>query len=139
MGPRLVLLRRVPQPPQSVLGQLHGDVCVVGTRILSERRNKLGDGGQLFGRQLADFFFNLFEGVCWCLFGLLVAIRFLRFRRGWMELAYAAAFVTFGLTDFREASSLQTWLIWAKGVNLLVLFLLRREVMRRFYPESRLF
>ncbi len=83
--------------------------------------------------------FNLVEGAIWVTFGLLVLRRFLRHRRSRLELAYVTAFVLFGLTDFREAYSMQSWLLWAKLVNLVALFWLRRIVMRRYYPESKVY
>lgn len=85
----------------------------------------------------AYHWFNLAEGAAWCLLAALVARRFARNRHSLWELAYAAAFVTFGLSDFREAYRLQTWLIVAKGANLALLLALRRFLLRRFYPQSR--
>ncbi|MGD9648714.1 MAG: hypothetical protein AB7U73_23590 [Pirellulales bacterium] len=82
---------------------------------------------------------NLVEGSIWCVLALLVAVRFARHRHGAIELLYAAAFLSFGFSDFREAVSLQTWLILAKGVNLLALVWLRHVVLRRYYPTSRTF
>jgi hypothetical protein len=49
------------------------------------------------------------------------------------------AFLTFGLTDFREAYELASWLVWIKLLNLIALYLLRRIVMKRYYPASKLF
>jgi hypothetical protein len=83
--------------------------------------------------------FNLFEGVAWVVFSFLVLIRCLRNRRSRWELGYAFAFLTFALTDFREAYALSSWLVWIKLVNLIVLARLRSIVIRRFYPESRTF
>jgi hypothetical protein len=83
--------------------------------------------------------FNLFEGVCWVVFGLLVLRRFLVFRRSPLEIAYALAFFTFGLTDFREAYVLQSWLVWVKLVNLIALVWLRSIVIRRWYPASKVY
>jgi hypothetical protein len=51
----------------------------------------------------------------------------------------AVAFLTFGLTDFREAYELASWLVWIKLLNLIALYLLRRIVMKRYYPASKLF
>ena len=68
-----------------------------------------------------------------------IAASSLRHRRSRLELAYALAFLTFGLTDLREAFALQSWLIWVKLMNLLVLFGLRRIVIQRYYPTSRLY
>ncbi len=83
--------------------------------------------------------FNLVEGVAWIVFAVLVLWRFLAHRRSRIELVYAAAFASFGLTDFREAYAMQSWLLWVKLLNLVVLFWLRRIVMRRYYPESTVY
>jgi hypothetical protein len=48
-------------------------------------------------------------------------------------------FFTFGLTDFREAYALESWLIWLKAANLLVLLWLRSFVISRYYQESKLY
>jgi len=83
--------------------------------------------------------FNLFEGTVWFVLSGLVFRRFLIHRHSPVEVAYALAFFTFGLTDFREAYALQSWLIWIKAANLLVLFWLRALVIGRYYPESKLY
>jgi hypothetical protein len=83
--------------------------------------------------------FNLFEGACWLVFAGLVFRRYRTFRHSSLEIPYALAFFSFGLTDFREAYVLESWLVWVKLVNLLVLIGLRRIVIRRWYPESRLY
>lgn len=83
--------------------------------------------------------FNLFEGTCWVAIGALVLRRFLRFRRASLEILYALAFLTFGLTDFREAYALTSWLVWVKLVNLIALIWLRTLAIRRWYPGSRLY
>jgi hypothetical protein len=83
--------------------------------------------------------FNILEGAAWTVFAALVLARWARHRRSRVEPAYALAFVTFGLTDFREAYALDSWLIAIKLVNLLALFSARRYVIRNFYPESRLY
>jgi hypothetical protein len=80
---------------------------------------------------------NLVEGSIWCLLAALVLLRFVRYRKSGLELLYAGAFLTFGASDFREAIALQTWLILAKGVNLIALIWLRRMVLSRYYPTSR--
>lgn len=85
------------------------------------------------------YWFNLAEGTAWCLLAVLVVRRYARCRNSPLEIVYALAFFTFGLTDFREAYCLQTWLILAKGANLLALLLLRRRLLRRFYPASKTF
>jgi hypothetical protein len=80
---------------------------------------------------------NLVEGFLWLVCAALVAARYLGHRNSGLELTYAATFFTFGLSDFREAYVLESWLIGAKGANLAILLLLRRTVLRRFYPDRR--
>ena len=87
----------------------------------------------------AYHFFNLAEGFVWIIFAVLVTVRWSRFGRSRIELLYALAFVTFGLTDFREAHRLESWLILAKGVNLAMLLWLRWIIIRRYYPTSKLY
>jgi hypothetical protein len=50
-----------------------------------------------------------------------------------------AAFVVFGLTDFREAYRLESWLLLFKGINLVALLWLRHTVIRRWYPASKVY
>ncbi|HEV3339786.1 MAG TPA: hypothetical protein VG125_05500 [Pirellulales bacterium] len=83
--------------------------------------------------------FNVAEGIAWCLIAGLVLRRYLKGRKSSLEIAYGVAFLTFGLSDFIEAHVLTTWLILAKGANLAALLLLRRRVLRRHYPESKTF
>lgn len=83
--------------------------------------------------------FNLFEGCAWRVFAGLVIRRSWAGRRSTLEAGYALAFVTFGLTDFREAYALTSWLIWLKLVNLIALWRLRATVIARLYPESKLY
>src|SRR6478752_5641459 len=80
---------------------------------------------------------NLGEGFVWLVLAALVAARFVRRRQSWLEVAYSAAFVVFGLTDFREAYRLESWLLLFKGVNLVALLWLRHIVIRRYYPASK--
>lgn len=89
------------------------------------------------GYSLPYHWLNLIEGSIWILLAALVLVRYLRHRNSKWELWYAFAFLLFGLSDYREAYALQTWLIWAKGINLLTLFYLRRLLIRRYYPTSR--
>jgi hypothetical protein len=81
----------------------------------------------------------LFEGTVWIALAFLVFYRYLRVGRSPIEIGYALAFITFGLTDYREAYVLESWLIWVKLVNLIVLLKLRARVIQRFYPASKLF
>ncbi len=83
--------------------------------------------------------FNLFEGTVWVILSGLVLRRYLTHRHSPVEIAYALAFFTFGLTDFREAYVLQSWLIWLKAGNLVVLLWLRSLVIKRYYRDSKLY
>jgi len=83
-------------------------------------------------------FFNLFKGFCWLVVGTYVLGRYLVHRRSPLEIVYGLAFLGFGLTDFREAYRLESWLVWIKLVNLLVLIWLRRIALRRWYPGKSL-
>lgn len=83
--------------------------------------------------------FNLAEGTCWLVLAGLVLRRSLMNRRTPAELSYALAFVAFGLTDFVEAFALNSWLLWLKGITLAVLLRLRRLVIDRHYPGSKLY
>lgn len=82
--------------------------------------------------------FNLLEGAAWMVFCGLVLRRRYRQKRSTLELWYAFAFFTFGLTDFREAYYQQSWLIWLKAINLTALLYLRNRVIKIHYPESKL-
>jgi hypothetical protein len=84
-------------------------------------------------------YFNLFEGTCWTVLSGLVLRRWLLNRHSSLEVYYAAAFLSFGLTDFREAYALDSWLIWVKLTNLIVLLLLRWIVRKRYYPSGTLY
>ena len=88
---------------------------------------------------VAYHWFNLAEGVTWVVLGALELRRFLRQGRSRLEVWYAICFVAFGLTDFREAWLLQSWLIWVKLVNLTALVWLRAIVIRRFHPRAKLY
>jgi multisubunit Na+/H+ antiporter MnhE subunit len=81
--------------------------------------------------------FNVVEGCLWLLLAGLVLRRYLRHRNSITEPFYSLAFVTFGLSDFCESHSLTSWLIVAKGINLGILLVLRRYVLRRFYPQQK--
>jgi hypothetical protein len=83
--------------------------------------------------------FNLFEGACWVVIAGLIFRRYLIFRHSSLEIVYALAFFTFGLTDLREAYALQSWLVWVKPLNLVALIRLRVLVIRRWYPGSKLY
>lgn len=85
---------------------------------------------------------NIVEGLFWVGFAVAVLVRSFRQpakKRGGLEWAYAAAFLCFAITDFREAIALQSWLIWVKLANLIVLLWLRRRVMKTLYPDSKVF
>lgn len=84
--------------------------------------------------------FNWIEGVSWFVLAGLVVRRFRRSRKSRrLELSYAFAFLLFGLSDFVQAYRLTSWLLVWKLINLIVLLVLRRVVMKKHYPESKLF
>jgi hypothetical protein len=83
--------------------------------------------------------FNLFEAGAWLVFAALVLARWRRNRHSPREVAYAAAFVAFGLTDVAEAYRQSAMLLAIKGVTLAALFVLRAQVIRRWYPASRVY
>lgn len=87
----------------------------------------------------AYHYFNLVEGTAWIVFAGLVLGRFTRHRKSSLELLYAVAFLSFGVTDFVEANRLTSGLLLLKGANLAVLLWLRAQVIRRFYPESKVY
>ena len=70
---------------------------------------------------------------------LAVLVRWSKHRRSWLELLYAAAWLSFAASDFYEAQRLTGWLILAKGVNLLTLILLRQRILTRYYPKNHTF
>ena len=83
---------------------------------------------------------NLIEGAAWMAFTIAVLARFAMHRKSApLELLYALAFFTFGLSDFREAYVVQSWLILFKGANLVALLYLRWRVTREHYPDSKTF
>jgi hypothetical protein len=83
--------------------------------------------------------FNFGEAGVWFAFALLVLWRWRRERKSWIELLYAAAFLTFGLSDLREAYVISLPLVAGKGINLAVLLALRQFIMHRWYPQSRVY
>ncbi len=62
--------------------------------------------------------FNVVEGWFWFVFAILVLRRYWKHRRSPIELVYALAFFTFGLSDFRESYVLQSWLVLSKARTL---------------------
>ena len=84
-------------------------------------------------------YFNLFEAAAWFVFAILVFRRWLRYRRSRTEIAYMIAFLLFGVSDVIEAWRLTSWLLWWKALNLIILFLLRRSIIRRCYPDQQVF
>lgn len=88
---------------------------------------------------LAYRWFNLFEGTAWLVLAALVLHRWYRHRKSRLELAYAAAFFSFGVTDFAEANTQSAALVAGKGIILLALLSLRHHTLTRHYPSSRLY
>ncbi len=95
------------------------------------------DPRDLSAHSIFTHWFNLFEAVrAWCVFAALapqvlkVLPQFDRSR------SWGVPFVVFGLTDFREAYCLQSWLLWLKLIILVALFL-KKAVDAEFYPEEQ--
>lgn len=82
--------------------------------------------------------FNIIEGLAWLVCTSVVARRYFSDPKSRVELLYAFAFLTFAASDFREAWVQQSWLLWLKLLNLIVLFRLRRHVMKQLRPSARL-
>lgn len=83
--------------------------------------------------------FNLLEGCVWLVVAGLILWRFRNHRQSRQEVVYAAAFLTFGLTDFQESLEQSSWLIAIKLVNLIVLYFLRKRIMSKYYPSARVY
>jgi hypothetical protein len=81
--------------------------------------------------------FNILEGAVWLVFAALVLRRYLQHRSSRLEICYALAFAAFGLSDFREAYVVQSWLILGKGAVLASILWLRWIIITRYYPGSR--
>ena len=92
-----------------------------------------------FGFSACYHWFNILEGLVWLAFSALVLLRFLRHRRTRIELCYCVLFAAFGTSDFVEAWQQSSWLIWLKLFNLYGLVRAREHVMRRHYPEARVY
>lgn len=83
--------------------------------------------------------FNLLEASAWFVFAGLILTRWARYRRSPVELAYAGAFILFGISDLVESQWLTSWLLWWKLINLYALYRLRQWVLKRHYPDQRLY
>ena len=97
------------------------------------------DAEEPFGFSACYHWFNILEGLVWMVFTALVFLRYLRQRRSRIELFYSALFAAFGASDFVEAWQQSSWLIWFKLFNLYGLVRSREHVMRRHYPEARVY
>ena len=91
------------------------------------------------GWGVAYRWFNLCEGAIWAVFAALVIRRWHAHRRSRLEIVYAAVFLLFGLTDFREAYVQSAALVGTKAIVLVSLFSIRRRVLKTCYPHSRLY
>ncbi len=95
-----------------------------------------------FDQQVASFWghlyrgFNIFEGIVWVVFALVVFWRYLRRGQSFWEIVYAIAFLLFGLTDFREASTISAPLVLVKGIILILLLRLRHFVIKNCYTNA---
>ena len=96
------------------------------------------DAGRAGIGDMAYRWFNLAEAAAWFAFRVAVFRRWARHRHSPLEIAYAATFILFGLTDVREAWQQSARLFALKGLILTALLTLRRIVIRRYYADSRL-
>jgi hypothetical protein len=82
--------------------------------------------------------FNVLETLIWLGIAIFIIRRALRggAPRG-DQLAYAGAFILFGVSDLLEVVALPVWLLLAKGIVLAAIVLLRRRVLRR-YPGAKM-
>lgn len=80
--------------------------------------------------------FNFFESACWLIFGMVVAVRYLRYRKTPFEALYALAFLLFAFTDLVETTGLTVMLLLFKLACLLALIPLRKLVLAH-YPLWR--
>ena len=94
---------------------------------------------ELFGFSACYHWFNILEGLVWLVFSTLVFLRFLKHRRTRIELYYCALFAAFGASDLVEAWQQSSSLICLKLFNLYGLVRTREHVMRRHYPEARVY
>ena len=81
---------------------------------------------------------NLVEALFWLGIAAWVFARHCRGRGGRWEVAYALAFVLFGLSDVAESFAVPPALIAAKGLILAGIITLRSVVVRRYYPGQRM-
>jgi len=93
----------------------------------------------LLFHDFACHYFNLCEATVWFVIAALVLKRWWTFRRSFLEVGYAIAFLLFGISDVIEAWNLTSWLLWWKAINLVALFQFRRTIIGRYYPDRRLF
>jgi hypothetical protein len=82
--------------------------------------------------------FNICEACIWLICAGIVLARYIRNRHSPLELLYAAAFISFAITDFREAFQVGFTLVIVKLLNLALLLYLRSLVLKRFYPTHKI-
>ncbi len=76
--------------------------------------------------------FNLVEALLWLACAAYVLLRALRRNNRAIEFVYSSAFVVFALTDLMEVFYLPVWLLLLKGLVLLSLLILRKNVIRLY-------
>lgn len=80
--------------------------------------------------------FNIFEGIVWIVFALIVIFRYKKSGESSWEIVYAITFFLFGLTDFREATVQSAPLVLVKGFILILLLRLRHFVIKNCYTDA---
>ena len=81
--------------------------------------------------------FNTAEAAAWFGFAVFILGRYIRHRKSWYELLYAASFVLFGITGVIETHSTTLWLLGFKGACLLAI-LQGRKLVVGHYPGAKI-
>lgn len=82
---------------------------------------------------------NTVEGMAWIVIGFLVLHRAKWIKASLLECVYFIAFILFGVSDFIEVSTYPLWLAFWKLFNVLTLLYVRSLVMRRMYPQAKVY
>ncbi len=81
--------------------------------------------------------FNFVEAAAWMALSVFVLVRYVRRRRTWYELQYAASFSLFGITDLIEVHATTPLLLGFKAACLLGI-LQGRKLVVAYYPGAKI-